>query len=82
VPTHVQYFTRRSAGTLLTREGFEVLHISTQPKTFTVAYYLGRLAGYSDALGEGLVGAARAVGLADRPFTPDFGDRMLVIARR
>jgi len=50
--------------------------------TFTAGYYLGRLGGYSDGLGRAVVGAAGAIGVRDRLWTPDFRDRMLVIARR
>jgi SAM-dependent methyltransferase len=82
IPTHVQYFTRASITALLVRHGYRVVSISTQPKTFTAGYYLGRLGGYSDGLGRAVVGAAGAVGVRDRLWTPDFRDRMLVIARR
>ena len=81
IPTHVQYFTRPSIRRLLERAGYEPLYIGTQPKAFTVRYYLGRAGGYSQPLGEALVGAAEAVGLAERPWAPDFRDRMLVVAR-
>jgi SAM-dependent methyltransferase len=80
IPTHVHYFTRNSIRTLLERHGYEVLTITTQPKTFTVGYYLGRLGGYSRGLGRGVTAAARKLGVADRLWTPDFRDRMLVIA--
>src|SRR3712207_1601407 len=43
IPTHVQYFTRASMRRLLERRGFEVLHVATSPKAFTVRYYLERL---------------------------------------
>lgn len=82
LPTHVHYFTRASLSALLVRHGYRVVSISTQPKTFTAGYYLGRLGGYSEALGRAIVGAAGAVGVRDRLWTPDFRDRMLVIARR
>ncbi len=82
IPTHVHYFTRASITALLVRHGYRVVSISTQPKTFTAGYYLGRLGGYSDALGRAVVGTAGAVGVRDRLWTPDFRDRMLVIARR
>lgn len=81
IPTHVQYFTRRSISTLLERQGFEVLRIQTAPKAFTVRYYLGRIGGYSPAAGRALVAAASAVHVADRMWAPDFRDRMAVIAR-
>jgi SAM-dependent methyltransferase len=81
VPTHVHYFTRRSLGTLLARRGYEPLSFETAPKAFTVRYYLDRIGGYSPLLARGLVRAAEVVDLADRLWAPDFGDRMLVIAR-
>ena len=82
IPTHVHYFTPQSMRTMLERHGYEVVRITSAPKTFTVGYYLGRLGGFSDRLGRGAMRAARVVGLADRLWTPDFRDRMLVIARR
>jgi hypothetical protein len=81
IPTHVQYFTRGSIRALLARRGYEVLEIATAPKAFTVGYYLDRIGGYSRALSDALVGAARAAGVADRMWAPDFRDRMMVIAR-
>jgi SAM-dependent methyltransferase len=81
LPTHVQYFTRRSIATLLARSGYEVLEISTAPKVFTVRYYLERIAGYSPAAARVLVRVATAAGVADRMWGPDFRDRMAVIAR-
>ena len=81
IPTHVQYFTRGSIRALLARRGYEVLEIATAPKAFTVRYYLDRIGGYSRPLAGALVGAARAVGAADRMSAPDFRDRMMVIAR-
>ena len=68
-------------GRLLTENGFAVLEIDTQPKTFTVGYYLDRLGGYSEGIRRALRRGARAVRLDDRPWAPDFRDRMLVIAR-
>jgi len=81
LPTHVQYFTRSSLATLLRRSGFQPLTVATAPKTFSVRYYLWRLGGYSPALARALVAGARATGLAERPWTPDFRDRMAVVAR-
>jgi SAM-dependent methyltransferase len=82
LPTHVQYFTRASMRTLLVRHGWTVLETRTQPKAFTARYYLERLAGYSAPVSHGLVAGAQRVGLAERMVAPDFGDRMLVVARR
>jgi len=81
IPTHVQYFTRASTTALLERHGFRAGEMRTAPKSFTVRYYLGRIGGYSPPLGRGLVRAAQATRLADRIWTPDFRDRMCVVAR-
>jgi SAM-dependent methyltransferase len=81
IPTHVQYFTRPSLYTLLRRRGFEPLESQTDPKPFTVRYYLGRIGGYSEPASRALIGAATRAGIADRTWAPDFHDRMAVIAR-
>jgi SAM-dependent methyltransferase len=82
IPTHVHLFTRASIRALLERHGFELLAVRTSPKTFSVGYYLDRISGYSPALGRALVAAARAAGVAEREWTPDFRDRFEVVARR
>jgi SAM-dependent methyltransferase len=82
IPTHVQHFTRASVCALLRRAGFEPLAVTTAPKTFSVRYYLARLGGYSPALARALVAAATRAGVANRLWTPDFRDRMAVVARR
>jgi SAM-dependent methyltransferase len=81
IPTHVQYFTRDSLSRLLERHGYEVLAVRTAPKAFTVRYYLGRIGGYSQRLGDTLVRGVERVGVADRIWAPDFRDRMAVVAR-
>ena len=81
IPTHVQFFTRNSMRTLLERRGWSVLEIATAPKAFSVTYYLERIGGYSPLAARLLVRGARAGGLADRMWAPDFRDRMAVIAR-
>jgi SAM-dependent methyltransferase len=82
IPTHMHLFTRPSLKALLERNGFEVVAMGTAPKSFSVAYYLERLGGYWPPLGRALVRAARAAGLAERQWTPDFRDRLFVVARR
>ena len=81
IPTHVQFFTRKSIRTLLERQGWTVLEVSTAPKAFSVRYYLERVGGYSPGLARGLVRAASGARLADRMWAPDFRDRMAVVAR-
>jgi SAM-dependent methyltransferase len=81
IPTHVHYFTRDSMRVMLARSGLEPLEIATAPKTFSGGYYLQRLGGYRHGLGPKLGDAARRLGVGERQFTPDFRDRMLVLAR-
>jgi SAM-dependent methyltransferase len=81
IPTHLQYFTRGSIVTLLTRHGWEVLELTTAPKVFTVGYYLRRIGGYSPPAARALVALAERLGLADRLWAPDLRDRMAVLAR-
>jgi hypothetical protein len=78
----VQYFTRRSLALLLERHGYRVVQIGTAPKAFRVRYYLDRVGGYSQPLARALAKGAEATGVADRLWTPDFRDRMAVVARR
>jgi SAM-dependent methyltransferase len=81
IPTHVQYFTRRSLSILLRRHGWRPLEVSSAPKAFTIRYYLGRVGGYSPATARALAAVADATGVADRLWAPDFRDRMAVVAR-
>ena len=81
IPTHIHYFTRRSIRTLLARHGYEAVHVGTDPKAFTVRYYLEKGGGYAPRLSRALVRAAGRGGVAERMWAPDFRDRMLVIAR-
>jgi SAM-dependent methyltransferase len=82
IPTHVHYFTRASLTRLLGDHGFEVRHLGTTPKAFTVRYYLERIGGYSPPVSRALVAGADAAGLADRIWAPDFRDRMVAVAVR
>ena len=83
IPTHVQYFTRdRAVRRLLARAGYAPLERRTDPKAFTVRYYLDRMRGYSPPVARALMGAASAAGVAGRMVAPDFGDRLAVVAMR
>jgi hypothetical protein len=66
---------------MLARHGFRPLYVGTDPKSFTVRYYLDKGGGYLPGLSRALVSGAERFGVADRIWTPDFRDRMLVIAR-
>lgn len=82
IPTHVHYFTRSSVARAMSRAGFTPVVAHTAPKAFTVGYYLGRISGYNESLSGGFVSIAEQLGVADRLWTPNFRDRMMVIATR
>lgn len=81
IPTHIHFFTRDSAATMLRRHGYEPLYVATDPKDFTWEYYLNKGGGYLPGLSKRLIAMARKAGVAEKMFTPDFGDRMIMIAR-
>jgi 2-polyprenyl-3-methyl-5-hydroxy-6-metoxy-1,4-benzoquinol methylase len=82
LPMHVQYFTRSSLRSLLSRADLEVLSVRTHPKVFTRGYYADRLGEFVPGAGRPLERLAAIGSWADRPFAPDLRDRMAVIARR
>jgi SAM-dependent methyltransferase len=82
IPNHLWFFSRTTLRRALESAGFEVIEISTHPKTFSVAYYAGRFGGYSDVLAGLARRAARIFGPADKLVTPDFRDRIAAIARK
>ena len=82
IPTHVHYFTRKSLARLLTDHGFELRHLGTTPKAFTVRYYLERIGGYSPPARVRSSRAPVQLGVADRIWAPDFRDRMVAVAVR
>jgi SAM-dependent methyltransferase len=81
LPTHVQYFSRASLTTLLHRCGFVPAWMGTDPKAFTIDYYLWRLEGYWPPLSYAARDTARRIGVADRLWAPNFHDRLAVVAR-
>jgi SAM-dependent methyltransferase len=82
LPMHLQYFTRTSLSILLERQGFTVLSVGTHAKTFSARYYAERLEGYSHGAAALAERGLDAVGWGDHLVSPDFHDRMAVIARR
>lgn len=80
IPTHIHYFTRQSAATMLRRHGYQPLYVATDPKSFTIRYYLDK-GGYLPGVSKALVAGAQRLGVAEKMWTPDFRDRMLIIAR-
>ncbi|MGH9184338.1 MAG: class I SAM-dependent methyltransferase [Acidimicrobiales bacterium] len=81
IPTHIHYFTRQSAETMLVRHGFRPAYFGTDPKAFTIRYYLDKGGGYLPRVSRGLVKGAERLGVAERMWAPDFRDRMVVIAK-
>lgn len=82
LPMHLQYFTRTSVARALTSAGFAVEQQSTHPKVFSARYYAERAAGFVPLAGPALHGIVARSRWADRLVSPDFGDRMAVLARK
>jgi SAM-dependent methyltransferase len=81
IPTHIHYFTRESAAAMLRRHRYEPLYVATDPKSFTLGYYLDKGGGYLPGISRALVKAAQGAGVAERMWTPNFHDRMVMVAR-
>jgi SAM-dependent methyltransferase len=82
LPMHLQYFTRASMRRLLEERHFEVRHISSHTKVFTGRYYADRLGGYSPLIARLVSTTLEASGLSSRLVSPNFHDRMEVLAVR
>jgi 2-polyprenyl-3-methyl-5-hydroxy-6-metoxy-1,4-benzoquinol methylase len=78
LPGHIWLFSRTTLSRLVRDAGFEIAQISTHPKTFSVAYYAGRLGGYASIAGR----AARRIAGSARLVTPDFHDRVAIVAQK
>ena len=80
LPMHLQYFTRGSISLLLQRHGFRVRWAKTHAKSFSARYYAERLGGYSPAAERLALRGLRTIGVSDRIVSPNFHDRMAVLA--
>lgn len=82
LPMHLQYFTRHSIQQLLQGSGFTIRSLRTHAKVFSALYYAERLGGYNPSVQRY---AQRVLGLSRqerRLVSPNFYDRMEVIATR
>jgi len=82
LPMHLQYFTRGSLSLLLQRHGFRVTWMKTHAKSFSARYYAERLGGYSSSGERAALGGLRTIRRLDRIVSPDFHDRIAVLATR
>jgi SAM-dependent methyltransferase len=80
LPMHLQYFTRGSMRRLLGLHGFTVLEVRSHPKAFSTRYYAERLEIYAPRAARIAVRSIERLRLARRLVSPDFHDRMAVIA--
>jgi 2-polyprenyl-3-methyl-5-hydroxy-6-metoxy-1,4-benzoquinol methylase len=79
---HLHYFTPQSLRALVKREGFEPLHITTQPKVLKLGYVLERARGLFGPLATAGRWMAERLRLAERPVKVDLQDILLVVARK
>jgi len=79
---HLHYFTRQSLTEMVRRAGFDVLRLSTQPKTLKLGYLLTRAQGLFGPISSAARAAAGWLGLDGRPVSINTGDIILIEARR
>ena len=79
---HLHYFTRNSATEIVTRSGFDVLRLSTQPKTLKLGYLLDRSRVMFDPVARPARWAVEQLRLASLPVRADLGDILLLEARK
>ncbi len=82
LPGHIFYFSPATLARVLETSGFRVLSSERHPKTFSLEYYAGRFVGYSQTLGRALQVATKPLGGPRRLVTPNFRDRLAMIATR
>lgn len=82
LPMHLQYFTRQSVRGLLESSGFTVRSVRTHTKVFTARYYAERLGGYNRVLERVAESLLEKAHQDQRLVSPNFLDRMEVVATR
>jgi 2-polyprenyl-3-methyl-5-hydroxy-6-metoxy-1,4-benzoquinol methylase len=82
IPNHLWFFSRATLRATFEKASAEVLDVTTHPKTFSLAYYAGRFGGYTDALSKITRRTSRVFGPPDKLVTPDFRDRIAMVARK
>lgn len=82
LPMHLQYFTRYSIRRLLEGGGFTVMSIQSHTKVFSTRYYAERLGGYAPSVARAAERVLEVSRQADRLVSPNFRDRMEIIATR
>jgi 2-polyprenyl-3-methyl-5-hydroxy-6-metoxy-1,4-benzoquinol methylase len=79
---HLVYFSRRTLGEMLRREGFEIADVRTHRRVVRVSYLVSRLEPYSRHAHRLAAGLARGTRLADRKVGVNLGDIVQVVARK
>ncbi|HET9733601.1 MAG TPA: class I SAM-dependent methyltransferase [Acidimicrobiales bacterium] len=82
LPMHLQYFTRASLCGLVESSGFTVRSVRSHAKVFSARYYAERLGGYHQGLQRATEKILDITGQGDRLVSPNFFDRIEVVASR
>jgi SAM-dependent methyltransferase len=82
LPGHLFYFSPETLARVLQAAGLRVLKVGRHPKTFSLDYYAGRFIGYNETVGRALRTATKPFGGPQRLVSPNFRDRMAMIAMR
>ncbi len=79
---HLFYFSPRTLGKMLEKNGFRVIRSSAQGRFLHLGYLITRLEPYSRPLAKLLLGGAERLGLAGRAIPVNFGDLFTLYARK
>jgi hypothetical protein len=79
---HLHYFTRKSLREIMRQVGFDVLSLTTQPKVLKLGYILDRATGMFGPLAKGGLWAAKRLRIDNRAVSVNFGDILLLVARK
>lgn len=82
IPDHYFFFTPHTLGQLLEETGFRALEVKKAGKPMSVRLFLDRIRRFNSPLGKTLSRLARALGVENRMLYLNFGDVMLLFARK
>jgi SAM-dependent methyltransferase len=82
IPNHLWYFSPDTLSSLLRKARLEPVEHTTHPKTFSIDYYAGRLGGYNTLVGRAARRVGGVFGGRHRLVTPNFRDRIAMLAVR
>jgi hypothetical protein len=79
---HLVYFSRRTLGEMLRREGFEIADVRSHRRVVRVSYLVSRLEPYSRLAYRAADAVTRTARLGSRKVGVNLGDIFTIVARK